>query len=1348
VFSQQSHFEYIVPKSLPGDWGRGCQAFPASYAQSRLWFLHQLDPNLTAYHLPVLWRLSGDLDLNALGRAFSDVIRRHPTLRTSFRLADGEVLQIIHPPQPFPLTAEPLLKRSADEVMEHWLEHEGKTPFDLTAGLLIRARVLSVDDQLHLLLINHHHIASDGWSLSVLTRDLAALYNAHRNGQPPQLQPLQVLYHGYAAWQRQYLGGQHLQKLKSYWISQLTNLQPLELPTDRPRPPAPSHRGGSVSVQIEPQLVASLETICRSEGATLQMGLATIVCLLMHRYSRQQEIVIGIPHWGRNQAGSRIKAARPLLGVVGFFVNTLPIRSSHNPRKCFRQVLRQIKATCLDAYKHNELPFEQIVEALDLARDRSRNPLVQIILQLFELPADSLDNLIDLQIESLPAKAEVAKFDLSFAFRRTIDRGLQGSITFAVDLFSADRIQRLSSHLHALLSSAVEAPDAPVASLRLLPDAEQQRIASWQQGPIIKVPDLCVHQLFEQQVERTPDAIALVFEDQELSYRDLNTRANHLAHHLIDLGVGPGVIVAVCLERSIELIVSLLGILKAGGPYLPLDPSWPEPRHQLLLREAACNVMINQQGAIVLDVITPHGAALVGSKLAYITYTSGSTGKPKAVAISHHSILRLVDPVNLFLLSAGHRALQLAPITFDAATFEIWGPLLNGGTVVVAPSGQLSLAALAALLQNYSITTLWLSAGLFHAMVESELSALAGVKQVLAGGDVLSGEHVQHLLDAFPPGHELINGYGPTENTTFTCCHHFAAGAAVDPKGVAIGRPIANTEVRVLDEFGNLCPIGIPGELHIGGDGLAFGYLNNPELSAEKFIPDPLGDESSARLYKSGDLASWSADGTLAFHGRIDQQIKLRGFRIEPGEIEASLLAHSGVAQAAVVLRQDDPANPRLIAYWVPQRPHPSAEVSAGNSLSAEQLRAFLAQSLPEFMLPAAFMQLEALPLTSNGKLDRSALPAPSFAGVISQRVAPSTDLERQLHAIWADVLGHTDFGIEDNFWLVGGHSLAAAGLVARIERELGSSMPLEVIFQYPTISEQTSWLLEPSSQAAGHLVTLQPLGSRPPLYVVHGWGGGVGSFTYLASALAPHRPVLGLQGSMDSSQAQEASVRQLADSYADEILSSHQGGPIHLLGYSAGGWYAYAVAEALLQRQAPIGVITILDTYVNTCIHRRLGIALFSRFLVARWLPSLRSVLRPPDGEKRREFLVNLLRVVNARAGQYLGMRLPGPRAIKGYLHGTPLPPMDHYVQILAQGHRPSRLPLAVHLFATENQSPALARLWRFYAKGGVYPRAMFADHFDFIRRKELAPQLAQALEHDLQVVEQSHMDVRPPPI
>ena len=1357
-----------IPTALPlaGAWPAGCGAFPASHAQARLWFLHQLEPDLTAYHLPALWRLSGALDVAALEQALGALIERHPTLRTSFQLRNSELVQIVHPAAPFALEAEALAARNPAAVIQQWLEQELLTPFDLTSGLLLRARLLEVDGQEHLLLINHHHIASDGWSRSVLSRDLAELYNAHSSGRSADLQPLPVLYQDYAAWQRQRLGGNRLRKLKEYWVAQLMDLEPLELPTDRARPAMPSYRGESVGFRIEPTLLEPFEELCRIEGATLQMGLLALVALLLHRTSSQDDFAIGVPIWGRNHPD--------LESLIGFFINTLPIRPRFEARQSFRKLLAQVRDSSTGAYDHQELPFELMVEALNLPRDTSRNPLVQVTLQLIELPEATLQMLDGLEAEPLPCGPETCRFDLEFVLRRAPRGGLNGQILLAKDLFNADRIERLSTHLVTLLASAVQAPDAPANSLLLLPAPEGQRIELWQQGPSLTVPALCVHQLFELQVERSPDAIALVFADQALTYSELNARANRLAHVLIDRGVGPEVIVALALERSIELVVSLLAILKAGGAYLPLDPAWPLQRLGQILKDAAPAVVISPADWEIpcgtdrqpsLLRLGDHPLALDGRpapnppcrehhprQLAYLTTTSGSTGRPKGVLIEHRGILRLLDPTNPYAISSGDRVLQLAPLSFDAATFEIWGALLNGATVVMAPPGQLSLQELAALLRQQRISTLWLTAGLFQAMVEEQPEALAGVRQILAGGDVLAPGAVQRLLDQLLPGHRLVNGYGPTENTTFTCCHPLIAGTSVDPAGVPIGRPIAGTLVRVLDPDGHPCPIGVPGELHIGGAGLARGYLNNPELTAATFIADPLSTDPTARLYRSGDLVSWNPDGSLAFHGRRDQQIKLRGFRIEPGEMEAALLDHPAVAQTVVVPRHDGLGDLRLIAYWVPQEALPSEPADAADGAApavaegeaarpaTELLRAYLAERLPDYMVPAAFVELEALPLTTNGKLDRKALPAPSFSGDEQQRVAPSTDLERQLHALWAQVLGHGEFGISDNFFLLGGHSLAAARLMALIEQHFAMALPIATIFHAPEIGLMARLMLNANATAdAGDpcLVPLQIHGEAAPLFVIHGYAGDVFCYTDFARDLAPHRPVYGLQAmGIDGTTERHWSVEAMAEHYANLIDEHWPAGVVHLLGQSAGGWYAWAVAAELLRRGRSLGMVAILDSGPTAAISRRLRGSLLLRRSVRRvplYVHQLRQSKRPRNflaflRDRRRKLASHLSRF-SSDASSLPVEALQPSEVDEGGLD---------YFDLLHRRYRPGSLPVRVHLMISKHDPHLKHRLWRAMACGGVVVRQLFEEHHHF-HHPSLAGQLAAAIAQTLAEMEET---------
>ena len=1086
--------------SLPSRalWGpdqTGC--FKASFSQQRLWFLDQLDRSVSAYNLPSLWHLQGDLDLSSLQAALDRLLERHAALRTSFTLKDGELLQSVHGPQPVELHQHAPGEQASSAEIEALLEGEIHRPFDLSRPPLIRALLIrrSPDDQL--LLLTLHHIVADAWSESILDRELGGLYNAARRGLPAALPPLPLQVADFAAWQRQRLDGQRRTELLAYWLPQLQDLPLLDLPTDQPRPAAFTYKGDTVHFVLEPTLSGAFESLCRQEGATLQMGLLALVAVLLHRYSRQEDVAIGVPTWGRNHPD--------LEPLIGFFINTLVIRSDLSGSPSFLELLARLRTSSLEAYDHQELPFEQLVEALQPERDRSRNPLVQVMVQLLDLPPRSLD-LDGLEADVLPPPQLRVRMDLELYFRRTRE-GLGGSLCYSTDLFTAERIERLAGHLRMALAGSVAHPERPIAELALLSDGERRQLEAWGQGPRRPLPERCVHQLFEEQAARNPDATALVFAQQKLSYAELNVRANRLADLLIEQGVAPGQIVAICLERSTEMVVALLAILKAGAAYLPLDPDWPDQRLRLLLEQAGAQLLVSRSSrggqtfpwpGVTLDPDglelhhRPSGnpeVALDPHHLAYVTYTSGTTATPKGVLIEHRSILRLICSTEAFTVTPDDVVLQLAPLAFDAATLEIWGSLLSGARLVIAPPGTPSLSDLAQLLAGHRITTLWLTAGLFHAMVDEQLEALSALRQVLAGGDVISPSRVQKLLDAFPPGHTLINGYGPTENTTFTCCHVMAAGERVDPRGIPIGRPIAHTMVHVLDPAGQPCPIGVPGELHIGGAGLARGYLNRPELTAQCFIADPFASDPDARLYKSGDLASWNPDGSLAFHGRLDQQIKLRGFRIEPAEIEAALKDHPAIDQVAVLLREDRPGDPWLVAY-----------VLGDGAASADELRGFLSERLPDHMIPAAFVPLDRFPLTANGKFDRRALPAPSFAIDTQAITLPRNSKESRLHAIWSEMLGHTAFGIHDNFFSIGGHSLAAARVATRIEQQLGRGLTIARFFQAPTIAQlaraldqnDNSTLAPPEAISAAEPLTIDGLQAYPAsfaqasLWVLH----------------------------------------------------------------------------------------------------------------------------------------------------------------------------------------------------------------------------------------------------------------------
>jgi amino acid adenylation domain-containing protein len=1318
--------EIATARPLPGDWPQGCRAFAASHAQSRLWFLQQLEPRLTAYQLPGLWRLSGALDLAALEHSLGGLIERHPTLRSSFRLQGSEVVQIVHPAGSFCLRCDGVGERDPHAILEDWRREEQTLPFDLNSGLLLRARLLVVSDREHLLLINHHHIASDGWSRQVLARDLGELYNAYRAGRSPALRPLDIHYQDYALWQRQRLSGSRRQRLLDHWTLQLEGLTPLELPSDRARPLQPTQQGGSEACTIAAAEVEALRRLCQQEGATLQMGLVALVAVLLHRYSRQSDFAIAIPFWGRNH--------QSLEELIGFFVNLLPIRLQLDPDLSFRDVLIEVRDRSLAAYQHQELPFEQMVEALQPDRDTSRNPLVQVMVQLNEQTQELAPRLDGMGVEPLEWGADVCRLDLEFHLAVGGDGAIEGQIIYSQDLYNADRIARIASHLRHLLAAALSGPDGAAASLPMVGDRERARIESWQRGPSCDPADRLVHQAFAEQVQRSPDAVALVVADQAISYRQLEARAEQLAQELIARGVGNEALVAVCLERSAELVVALLAILKAGGAYLPLDPSWPLERRQQLLDQGGCCLLISREGLTPLAAARPPDTAIAGAPLAYVCYTSGSSGIPKGVAVEHPAILRLVDPCNGFRLGPGAVVLQLAPVAFDAATFEIWGPLLHGGTLVLAPQGQPSLRELAALLRLHRITTLWLTAGLFDAMVEDQADALAGVSQVLAGGDVLSPALVQRLLDRMPPGHMLINGYGPTEATTFTSCHRLAAGERVDPAAVPIGRPIAGTQVRIVDPAGQLCPIGVPGELQIGGVGLARGYLHDPQRSAEAFGVDPNAQDCWARFYRSGDLVAWRSDGCLSFHGRIDQQLKLRGFRIEPGEIEAHLCSHPAVAAAAVVLHQAEGRDPCLVAYWVPSPAGSSSDLAGA-------LRDHLSARVPAPMVPSAFIPLDHLPLTANGKLDRRALPEPGFASEPSGRLAPRNGLERRLHALWSEVLGHGDFGVRDPFFELGGNSLRSAALAALLERELGVNLPLAVLFQAPTI-EALAVRLEQRDlsgrQSDGSLVTLQSRGEAKPLFVIHGGEGDVFIHIELARTFAPHRPVHGLQAiGFDGSGERQKSVEEMARHYADAMLRFQPSGPYHLLAYSAGGWYAWAVAAELLRRGAEVGMVAMMDTAATADLHRRLRLHLLLDRQRQRWPERLRR-LRHGQRTAIAPRLVAAWQALRFHSWTLLRSRGElAPESLDPTARPRPTQPLrgDYFVQLQTY-YNPERLPLRVEVFCSRALQASQAKLWSFYARRGARLHRCLEHHDDYYNAA-LMPAIHDQLEALLQEYE-----------
>jgi amino acid adenylation domain-containing protein/non-ribosomal peptide synthase protein (TIGR01720 family) len=1029
---------------------------PLSYAQEPLWFLDQVGLVGPAYNMAGALRLDGCLDAAALAQSFGDVVRRHENLRTRFALVEGQGAQVIDEPageaeaalrqDVVDLSMLPAEQRDA-EARRLAAEH-ARNPFDLRSGPLLRAKLLRLDERAHLLLINIHHIVADGWSVGVLLNELGNRYAAHLAGDPSPLPELPVQYADYAIWQRQWLVGDTVARHLDYWTSRLAGAPvALTLPTDRSRPPVQTFAGATLPFSLPVDLSMRLGGLARGEGATLYMVFLAGLSVLLCRHAGQDDIVIGSPVAGRSR--------RELEELTGMFVNILVMRNDLSGNPTFRELLKRVRETTLGAYAHQDLPFEKLVDVLQPERDLSRQPLFQVCVAFENLGFEGL-TLPGLAVTRQASEGAnlTAKFDLTLFVHET-PSGLAGAIEYATDLFDRATIERLITRFERLLEAAAGDPDARILDIALLTEAERSRLTvEWNATATPCPQNSCLHDLFAEQVARRPDAVAVQFNDQQLSYRELESRANRLAHYLRARGVGPDVVVGICVERSLDTIIALLGILKAGGAYLPLDPTYPAERLATMVADAQAKLVVTQVALasrlpadrcpqVHLDGDAPqierapdkapHSGA-GPDHLAYVTYTSGSTGRPKGVGVTHSNVPRLVTGANYIEISADDVLLHMAPLAFDASTFEIWGALLNGAKLIIYPDRFVDLSRLHGIIADAGVSILWLTAGLFNQLVDEDISALAPLRYLLSGGEALSTRHVRRALQHLGSC-RLINGYGPTEATTFSTCHPVRAQDA-DGR-IPIGRPISNAEVYVLDPRLEPAPVGVPGELYIGGAGLARGYLGRPAFTAERFVPNPFA--VGERLYRTGDLVCWRPDGTLDFLGRLDTQVKIRGFRIEPGEIETALLAHPGISRAAVVVRQDT-GDRRLVAYVVGE----TAADTAG-------LRRHLQRSLPDYMMPAVFVALDHLPLTANGKLDQKALPAPDQHGALDH-VAPRTPAEELLATIWREVLKRDRVGIDDNFFELGGDSIQSIQVVARANRA-GLKLTARQIFEQQTIA-------------------------------------------------------------------------------------------------------------------------------------------------------------------------------------------------------------------------------------------------------------------------------------------------------
>lgn len=1024
---------------------------PLSFGQQRLWFLNELEPSNAAYQISHAFRIKGALNVSALQAALNEVVRRHEVLRTRFDTVDGQAVQMIdedgsvvlptidlsHAPEP---AAD--IRRLATEA--------SKLPFDLSKGPLFRASLFRLAADEHALLTTIHHIISDGWSMRLLFREVSALYEAIVKGRPSPLLELQVQYADFALWQREALESERVSPQLSYWQKKLEGVPAvLELPADRPRPAVTSFRGAKRSFELSTRLTNSLNELSRREGVTLFMTLLAAFKILLWRYTGHDDVVVGVPIAGRN---------RPEIEeLIGFFVNSLVLRTDLSGDPEFLQLLRRVRETTLEGYANQDVPFEKLVEALQPERSFSHTPLFQVMLTLqHEAPATL--ELEGLKVEKIGLANETSKFDLTL-FLVGDDERLKFTFEYNTDLFDGARIDRMARHFETLLASIVDQPDTRISELELLPDTERQTLlVEWNQTTT-QFPEDCIHRMFEEQMNLRPERTAVTYEDQKLTYVELNARANQLAGHLRSLGVGPETVVGICIERSLEMVVGLLGILKAGGAYMPLDPGLPKERLAFMLEDAGAPVVVTvaelskdlpayQSKVVALDADQEAIASasndnfdvgVTAENLAYVIYTSGSTGRPKGTMNTHRGLCnRLLWMQAEYNLTEADRVLQKTPFNFDVSVWEFFWPLITGARLVMArPDGHQDPAYLVDIIQKEQITTLHFVPSMMQAFVEAEqVDQCKSIRQVISSGEALSFELQQRFFEKFDC--KLHNLYGPTEASIDVTAWECQPGDGAP--AVPIGQPIANTQIYILDERLRPVPIGVAGELHIGGKGVGRGYLNRPDLTAEKFIPDSYAQ--GQRLYKTGDLARYRPEGSIEYLGRLDHQVKIRGFRIELGEIEAVLAHYPGVSSSAVVMRTDTDGGDRLVAYVV-------------GEVNSKELRDFLREKLPEYMVPAAIVGMKEFPLTSSGKIDRRALPAPQQlrSDLETQFEAPRTPIEVVVTAIWSEILNVDPIGIHDNFFHLGGHSLLAVQVISRIRAALQTELPLSSFFESPTIA-------------------------------------------------------------------------------------------------------------------------------------------------------------------------------------------------------------------------------------------------------------------------------------------------------
>jgi amino acid adenylation domain-containing protein len=1189
---------------------------PLSFGQTRLWFLDQLSGKTGNYNIPVALRLIGSLNNLAMKMALQEILARHEALRTTFKMVNGSPVQLIaNDTTPdisvIDLQNLPEIQQSAE--VERLATEAIQHPFDLSNGPLLRVTLLQLDEQSHVLLMVTHHIVSDGWSMGIFVREFSALYQAFCEGESLKLPELPIQYADFAHWQRQWLSGSVLQTQLEYWKKQLSGAPPLlELPLDRPRPSIQTFIGSGVEFQLNQDLTQKLSALSQQSGTTLFMTLLAAFVILLSRYSGQEDIVVGSPIANRNRSETE--------SLIGFFANTLVLRTQLNGNPTWSELLERVRETTLGAYDHQDLPFEKLVEELQPERSLSYAPLFQAMFMLQNASVSGLElpglTIAPLELESSGTTTD----DLLLSIEET-ESGLLGEFTYNSVLFDASTITRMVGNFQTLLESIVANPQEQIASLDLLNAVERHELLVESNNTHTEYPlEQCFPQLFEQQVAKTPDAIAVAFENQQLTYHQLNARANSWARYLVEQGVGAETIVGLLCERNIDFLTAILAVFKAGGAYLPLNPNHPVERiHQVLEQSQIPFVLAtNQFSPIVsqafnnLNGIAAHTTPQLTPKLllleelakqdhneenlpvrsspenlAYIIYTSGSTGKPKGAMLEHRGMLNhLYAKVTDLQLTATDIVAQTAPQSFDISVWQFLAILLVGGRVEIVRNEMVAPAQLLTLLETKQISILEIVPSLLrmmlqHIQVDSKsIPNLPGLRWLLLTGETLPPQLCSQWFEYYP-NIPMMNAYGPTECSDDVTHYPIYQAPAPEVLNLPIGRPVSNTQLYILDSQLQPVPIGVAGELYVGGVGVGRGYLHNQQQTDLAFIANPFDNSKhKSKLYKTGDKARYLTDGNIEFLGRIDYQVKIRGFRIELGEIEAVLSQHPEVEEAVVIVREDQPGNLHLVAYVVQTR------IVRESSITNNELRNFLKEKLPDYMIPSAVVILEKMPLTPNGKVDRKALPTPDIQLSLNNSFVPPRDtLELQLTQIWEEVLHINSVGIRDNFFDLGGHSLLAISLIARIQQQFGKNLSLAAFFQGATIESLANILRQETvSPSWSTLIKLQAGSSKQPFFCVHPGVGTVLAYVDLANHLGPEQPFYGLESlGLDEEQKSHNRVEEMAAHYIEAMQAVQPQGPYFLGGWSFGGLVAFEMAQQLQAKGEEVSLLALMDTSALT---------------------------------------------------------------------------------------------------------------------------------------------------------------------